>query len=257
MIVMEYREGIVITATELKKNLGKYLETVENQQDIIITKNNNKVARLTPYVTDAEHYFALQEKAHDYAYGGKKVSYEEFMIINEKSTLRMEFINGEIVLLASPSTVHQTIIGRLYIIFSKYLERKKCKVFFAPFDVHFKKININDPDVMQPDIFIVCDMEGNVNDKDRYMGTPSFVVEILSRATRRRDIVDKLNTYMLSGVHEYWVIDPIHKQLFQYTFEDRDLNEFNTFNVGNIVSVYFNGLSVNLTELFADEIFGE
>ena len=35
------------------------------------------------------------------------------------------------------------------------------------------------------------------------MGIPTLVVEILSPSTRSKDMVDKLNTYMLSGVKEY------------------------------------------------------
>lgn len=41
------------------------------------------------------------------------VSYEEFMQICEKSTLRMEYINGEIHLLGAPDLGHQEILGRL------------------------------------------------------------------------------------------------------------------------------------------------
>ena len=110
-----YKEGVVITATELKQSLGKHLDFVEQQNDIVITRNGGKIARLTPYVTDIEQYFTVREKALDYQYGGKKVSYQEFMEISEKSTLRMEFINGEIYLLSSPTIGHQEILGRLYI----------------------------------------------------------------------------------------------------------------------------------------------
>ncbi len=94
----------VITATELKTNLGKYLDYVIENSEVVVTKNGKKAVRLTPYITEIERYFAVKEKAHDYVYGGKKVSYEEFMEIYEKSELRMEYINGEIVLLASPGT---------------------------------------------------------------------------------------------------------------------------------------------------------
>ena len=37
---------MIITATELKTNLGKYLRLAETQ-DIIITKNNKPIAKLT------------------------------------------------------------------------------------------------------------------------------------------------------------------------------------------------------------------
>src|SRR5690554_1296637 len=132
------QEGMVITVTELKQNLGKYMDLVEAQNEVVITKNGKKTARLTPYITDLEQYFLVRERALNDQYGGKKVSYEEFMGIYEKSTLRMEYINGEIHLLASPSIVHQEILGRLHLIFTAYFKEDKCRVFFAPFDVHFR-----------------------------------------------------------------------------------------------------------------------
>ena len=177
---IDYKEGTIITATELKQSLGKYLDYVEQQNDVVITKNGKKIARLTPYVTDIEEYFIIREKALDYQYGGKKVSYEEFMEIYEKSTLRMEFINGEIYILASPTIGHQEILGRMHITFDEYFKGNKCRVFLAPFDVHFKKKDFKEPDVMQPDILVACDLEDNVTEKGRYMGTPTLVVEILS-----------------------------------------------------------------------------
>ncbi|MGI6422459.1 MAG: Uma2 family endonuclease [Syntrophomonadaceae bacterium] len=53
---------------------------------------------------------------------------------------------------------------------------------------------------MQPDLLIACDLENNVNENGKYMGTPTLCVEIISKSTRSKDMVDKLNTYMLSGV---------------------------------------------------------
>src|SRR5690242_16707278 len=99
----------VITATELKTNLGKYLDYIAEDNEVIITKNGKKSVRLTPYITDIERYYTVKERSPHYQYGGKKVSYEEFMEIYEQSDLRMEYINGEIVLLASPSKIHQDI----------------------------------------------------------------------------------------------------------------------------------------------------
>jgi prevent-host-death family protein len=248
---INYKEGVVITATELKQNLGKYLEYVEQQHDVVITKNGNKIARITPYVTDIEQYFIIREKALDYQYGGKKVSYEEFMVIYEQSTLRMEFINGEIYLLASPGIGHQEILARLYLTFNGYFKDKKCRVFFAPFDVHFKKINIKEPDVMQPDLLVACDLEGNVTEKGRYMGTPALVIEILADSTRSKDMITKLDTYRLSGVREYWIIDPKQESIMVYTFSDYEIDRVRTFEKGaDAGSQTFAGLRVNADALF-------
>ncbi len=252
---IHYKEGIVITATELKKNLGKYMEHVEGQNDVVITKNGTKIARLTPYVTDIEQYFIVKENALDYQYGGKKVSYEEFMEITEKSTLRMELINGEIYLLASPNIGHQEILGRLHLLFNAYFNGKKCRVFLAPFDVHFKKKDINEPDVMQPDVLVACDLENNVTEKGRYMGTPTLVIEILSDSTKNKDMIDKLNTYRLSGVKEYWIVNPKQETIMVYDFNHCEINNVMLFEKGNIAqSIVFNGLSIDVKGLFDDLI---
>ncbi|HAA24787.1 MAG TPA: prevent-host-death protein [Ruminiclostridium sp.] len=241
-----------ITATELKENLGKYLDYAIANHEIVITKNGKKAARLSPYITDIERYLMMKEEAHDYQYGGKKVSYDEFMEIYEKSNLRMEFINGEIFLLSSPGTYHQEISGRLYLIFAEYLKGKKCKAFYAPFDVHFRKKGFKEPDVMQPDLLIACDLENNINEKGRYMGTPALVVEILSDGTRSKDMVEKLNTYMLSGVREYWVVDPKKKIILLYGFKDEKVDEFHDFKAPDILkSYYFEGLEADLDSIYA------
>ncbi|MGE5558063.1 MAG: type II toxin-antitoxin system prevent-host-death family antitoxin [Bacillota bacterium] len=250
---MKYKEGAVITATELKQNLGKYMNFVEQQNDVVITKNGTKIARLTPYVTDIEQYFTIRERALDYQYGGKKVSYEEFMEIYEKSTLRMEFINGEIYLLASPDIRHQEMLGRLYVRFNEYFKGKKCRVFLAPFDVHFRKKDIKEPDVMQPDVLVACDLETNVTEKGRYMGTPTLVVEILSDGTRTKDMIDKLNTYMLSGVKEYWIIDQKQENIMIYGFENHEIDRYKTYEKGEFArSLVFQGLSADVGELYGD-----
>lgn len=240
-----------ITATELKSNLGKYLDYVCEDNEVVITKNGKKTIRLTPYITDIERYLTVKEKALDYQYGGKKVSYDEFMEIYEKSDLRMEYINGEIILLSSPSTFHQDISGNLHVHFKNYLKGKPCKVFYAPFDVHFFKKDFKDPDVMQPDLLIACDLEDTVTETGRYMGTPTLVVEILSPGTRSRDMVDKLNTYMLSGVREFWVVDPERKTVLVYGFKDCRIDSFTTYKGDETVrSYWFEGLEARLEEVF-------
>jgi prevent-host-death family protein len=250
---MDTKEKYVVTATELKQSFGKYLALVEELNDVVITKNGTKVARLTPYVTSLEQYLVVRERALDYQYVGKKVSYEEFMEIYEKSDLRMEFINGEIHLLASPSVTHQELLGQLHLVFHDYLREHKCRVFLAPFDVHFRKEGIDEPDVMQPDLLVICDLEGNVTDQDRYMGTPTLVVEILSNRTRTKDMIDKLNTYRLSGVQEYWIVDPRQKSIIIYRLENHEIQRYKVYEQGGIAqSVVFAGLEVSVTELFGN-----
>lgn len=241
-----------ITATELKKNLGKYLDYVMDNHEVIVTKNGQKAIRVTPYLTDYDRYYVLRERATDYLYGGKKVSYDEFMEIYQNTDLRMEYIDGEIVLLESPSAKHQDISGDLYVILREFFKGGPCKVYYAPFDVHFFKPEIKDPDLMQPDLIVACDAKDKINERGRYMGTPSLVIEILSPGTRSKDMVTKLNTYMLSGVQEFWVIDPQHKIALVYAFQDRGIDRLVSYKEHETLeSINFSGLRVELGVLFS------
>jgi Uma2 family endonuclease len=102
---------------------------------------------------------------------------------------------------------------------------------------------------------VACDLENNVTEKGRYMGTPTLVLEILSESTRSKDMIDKLNTYMLSGVKEYWIIDIKNEKIMVYNFEDCQIDNLRNFEKAQAAnSLVFKGLSVNVEELFSDLI---
>ncbi len=48
---------------------------------------------------------------------------------------RMEIINGEIVMMSSPLTIHQRISGEIFKQLANFLDGKPCEVFSAPLDV--------------------------------------------------------------------------------------------------------------------------
>lgn len=240
-----------ITATELKQNLGHYLDYVMDNHDVIITKNGKEVARLSPYLRDYEGYTLLKEQSAEYLTKNPKVSYEEFMEIYQKTDLHLEYINGEIIVLASPTTDHQEISGNLYVLLRSHLQGSHCKVYYSPFDVHFYKKDIKEPDVCQPDLLVACDLEENVIN-GRYMGTPTLVIEILSPSTRRRDLLDKLNTYTRSGVKEYWIVDPKDRRVMVYCIEDHDILDFTIYQLEEgFESLAFPGLKVTVADIFA------
>jgi Uma2 family endonuclease len=42
---------------------------------------------------------------------------------------------------------------------------------------------------------------------------PALVVEVISRGSRRRDLVEKRDEYFAAGIDEYWAIDPKHREM--------------------------------------------
>ena len=120
----------------------------------------------------------------------------------------------------APSYLHQGMVGELYRQAGNALEDKPSRVFMAPFDVRLPKSTEPDDEVdtvVQPDVFIVCDL-GKVDERG-VRGAPDWVAEVLSPSTVRHDTVRKLAVYERAGVRELWFIHPIKRTLTLYRLE--------------------------------------
>jgi prevent-host-death family protein len=246
---------MIINATDLKNNLGKYLRDCA-KEEVIITSNGRKIARLYSYAEDRwerEGFVddgVVSEQAEAFECAPRKVSYEEFLQLTEGNEKRYEYIDGEVYLLTAPRTTHQKVLGEMYIIFYNWFKGKRCLTMLAPFDITLKrspdKIN-----VVEPDLVVICDLEENLNEKDYYMGVPALVVEILSESTRRKDVIKKLDLYMCSGIKEYWIVNPVNREITIYCFENNDISKNETFKKNEIAGSYiFKGLSIDLKDIF-------
>jgi Uma2 family endonuclease len=200
---------MIVDLADLKNDLGKYLR-LSAIEDVIITDNDRKVARLTVY-EDRDNAAAgdgcAGEEAAVYEVWPRKASYGEFLALTEASEERYEYIDGEIYLLASPMVSHQKISAGLFFIFQTWFRGNQCRPLYAPFDITLRR-RADDINVVQPDLMVICDLEDNLNEKDYYMGVPALAVEIISESTRRKDLVKKLDLYMSTGIREYWAVNP-------------------------------------------------
>lgn len=269
-----------VTTTEVQNNFGKYLKLCK-YEDIIITKNGKRIARLTTYTDNIDTYFIREAAERFSAYSGKKISYEDFLEISEKSELRYEYIDGKIYLQASPTYAHQKAIREILGEFTLWFRDKECEPLDSPFDVTLTKkvsdeiismstgYNINESEdkdkdkeedesednkdnihIVQPDIIVVCDKE-NIDEKGKYHGIPSLIVEVLSPSTKDKDLIEKLRLYLLSGVKEYWIADVFSKQIIIYSFENYRIDKFISYKSGEKAqSIIFEGLSVNVDQVF-------
>lgn len=241
-----------VSSTELQNNFGKYL-MLAVQDDIIITRNGREIAKLTSLgkgVLDDALPGTVLEKAEAYGYGGRKATYEEFLELTRGTEERYEYIDGEIYLLASPKTTHQLALTELFVIFYNWFQGKGCTTLVAPYDITLRRHpeNIN---IVQPDIVVICDLEENLGEDDYYTGVPLLVVEILSEGTRSKDLIKKLDLYMSCGVREYWIVNPVNREVTVYLFEDKNINSHLTYRKTEIAqSCVFEGLAVELKKIF-------
>jgi len=165
----------------------------------------------------------------------------------ESGLERWERIDGIIYdMTPPPSSQHQAIVGNLYGEFYTYLKGKKCKAFPAPFGVWLDDEN----DIyVEPDIAVVCD-QSKIHDKG-CIGAPDLVVEVLSPSTALKDKRVKLRRYRLSGVREYWIVDPLNQIVEVYKLSENVFTEPQVYGKDETVKVdIFEDLEINLHDIF-------
>ncbi|MGI6554619.1 MAG: type II toxin-antitoxin system prevent-host-death family antitoxin [Bacillota bacterium] len=236
-----------ISSTEAQNNFGRYLKLAQFE-DIIVTKNGKKAVVIKKYEEPRKSSLTSAEGAETYDWKSEKISYEDFLKLTEESENRYEYIDGEVYLLASPSYDHQNIIMEISNAFYNWFKGKKCRPLTAPFDVTL--IKDDNKNVVQPDIIVICDTE-NINEKGRYTGTPAMVVEVLSESTRQKDMLKKLDLYFHSGIQEYWIVSPFRKEVYTYSFEEKDIKEYLVYKETETAqSMIFEGLEISLRQIF-------
>ena len=135
---------------------------------------------------------------------GVKLTYDDFLLFPDDGK-RHEIIDGEHYVTPSPNAKHQAISLNLAAPIWNHLQTHPVgRLFTAPFDVVFSRFDVVEPDLL----FLTRERATAVLTKANVQGSPNLVVEIGSRATRRRDETLKHRLYERCGVSEYWVIDP-------------------------------------------------
>ncbi|MBE6088988.1 MAG: Uma2 family endonuclease [Clostridium beijerinckii] len=148
----------------------------------------------------------------------KTYTYKDYLSYDENE--RIEIIDGEIINMSpAPSRIHQEIITEILFKIRQYIQSNNgpCKVYTAPFDVILKNDDdelISSKNIVQPDISVICD-KNKLTDKG-CTGSPDMFVEVVSNFNPRNDYIRKLNLYEQFKVKEYWIVNPMRRNILVY-----------------------------------------
>ena len=159
---------------------------------------------------------------------------------------RAELIDGVIYNMAPPTIKHQYLVTKLVSKIDRYIEEKKgnCQVYASPFAVF---LNENNKNYVEPDISVVCDPSKLENGKG-CMGSPDWIIEIVSPSTKNMDYGLKLFKYCNSGVREYWIVDPMRNTIMVYNFENETTVETYTF-ADKVKAGIYEDLEIDFSEI--------
>lgn len=146
--------------------------------------------------TAPDRQLMLPEKSHQ----------DYLSAVGEHDALRVEYLNGDIVMTPARSPHHQIIATNLLILMGHFAMQKGMGLVLpAPLDVVLSK----ETQIAQPDmVFIAKERAPKLVTRSAITGAPDLVLEIISRSTSRADRKIKLPLYAKHGVAEFWLVDP-------------------------------------------------
>lgn len=180
-----------------------------------------------------------------------KVSVTEFrkMLFDDNDNYYYEIINGEMIQKSAPAPIHQEVSRNLLFVLETYnRQHKKGSIFYAPIDVYLDEYN-----KPQPDLVFVTNEKKAIITNDGIMGIPDVIIEIISPTSIIRDRVEKKNLYEKMSVPEFWLIDPQYEAIEIYKLHNNryELLSAATTLEGELKSALFEGLAINLTDIFS------
>ncbi|WP_049945011.1 Uma2 family endonuclease [Butyrivibrio sp. AC2005] len=128
-----------------------------------------------------------------------------------------------------------------------FTKEGKCKVYESPIDIQLDR---DDKTMVEPDVVVIC--ERDIIRRKNVFGAPDFILEVLSKSTRRKDMLLKSYKYIEAGVREYWMIDPDKKLLIKYDCSKEDaIPEIKPLKGKEPVLIYDGKLEIDLDEIEA------
>ena len=182
----------------------------------------------------------------------RDVTADEFFAMADRLPPTAQLIDGEVVVVNSPSIRHQFVVGELYHRLRLWIAEAPGRgVCGIPVDV-----KLDDRNVYAPDLWWCSEAHAPDRSEIRLPAVPDLAVEVLSPSTRRYDLGAKRARYEQLGLPELWVVDPRPGARVAVHVLRRSAADTPTFDVdiaigadGAVTSPQLDGFSLGVTEV--------
>ena len=183
----------------------------------------------------------------------KKWTYTELVrVFPNDLKVKVEILNNKLIIMPSPSFIHQKISNRLSNKMTNFVEERNLgEILCAPMDTKFDEDNVE-----QPDILFIAVTRYDIIEEGYINGAPDIVVEIISPANKKQEREEKHALYERTGVQEYWTVFPKKRTIKVETLEE---GKFQTYSegkkAGEIHSKVLAGFSIKIEDIMPESLF--
>ena len=120
-----------------------------------------------------------------------KMTYEEYLVFEEKSQVKHEFLNGEVFAMAGGTIEHAALAMAIGRSLGNSLEGKPCRVLGSDAKIRVLATGLS----TYPDVSVVCGKLETAPDDRHAVTNPTLIVEVLSDSTEAYDRGEKAAHY--------------------------------------------------------------
>lgn len=176
----------------------------------------------------------------------KIYSVEEYFSIEKSGDVRHEYINGNLIAMSGASREHHFICQNILLAFLYSVKPQGYQVF-----IENMKIKIpNENQYYYPDIFITS--EEQTDDNKYVQFEPELIVEVLSEATRVKDMTDKFIQYRKINTLEYYLLVEPEKYLVLLNLKNEkgDWEMMSFTQKEDVINLSKLNVTLNMTDIY-------
>ncbi|MBK7300020.1 MAG: Uma2 family endonuclease [Moraxellaceae bacterium] len=169
------------------------------------------------------------------------ISEAEYLAGEKIAEIKHEYIDGEVFAMAGASASHNRISLNVARKFGNHLEGKPCQPYISDM-----KVNVGTK-YFYPDVLVDC---SGLNDDSHVTQSPTLIVEVLSKSTRRTDETIKRIAYtQINTLLEYVLIEQDFVDI--EVIRRRNGWQSEHFYLGDSVTFEAIGLTLTVEEVYA------
>lgn len=162
--------------------------------------------------------------------------------------LKVEFINGDVVIHSPVKKEHTEATGLLYKVLDTFV--RVFKLGYVGYEKVMISLSRND---YEPDVVFFGPEKSATIEKGQWkFPAPDFVVEVLSEGTEARDWGIKFEDYAAHEIAEYWIIDPAEETVEQYFLHEGYYKLHLKVSQGILESRVVPGFSIPVRAIFEE-----
>jgi Uma2 family endonuclease len=180
------------------------------------------------------------------------VSVEEYLVSEERSSTRHEYIDGQLFAMSGVTKWHNIIAGNIHSALRAHVRGSQCRAYVSDVKARVEAMN----SFYYPDVMVSCEAYDR---KSVFTDCPVLIVEVLSRSTAAIDRREKVLAYKkLESLREYMIVHQskqcveLHRKSTEGSWE---IHKFIAGDDVELLSLPVGPLKISMNSIYEDVDF--